>query len=417
MPDRSRFKKNTLYQYGLQAAKYLFPFITLAYLARALGVEAFAVRSYVLAVMEFMLVFLDFGFISYGTAAIAKAENNIGEQNSETSTIMLLRLLLCIIGGIALVPITLYIPILAAHPFYVALAYFGTCLKALLPDFVFQGREDMGIITSRFVVTQALAVVLIFIFVHRPEDLLLVAAIEAVASAVALIWSWANVLHKQGLSFVQIQKTELKRVLKESSTYFVASAATTIYTSLTTLFIGYFILDQTQIAYWSIAMTVVVAIQSLYAPIANSLFPHMVKRADFALFKNILVFGTPLVTVVAIIVAVLNEPIMLVLGGQEYLSGSYVIALASPLLVFSYPAVMMGYPILAAVGWVKELTATSVATGIFHITGMVLLVAFGVFNINTVAVLRCCTEVVLMLMRAYYVLKFRTQLIQNSSHE
>ena len=148
MPDRSKLWKNTFFQYVLQAAKYLFPFVTVAYLTRVLGPETYAVRAYVMAAMTFMLMFLEFGFTNYGTKSIAEA-TSLEEERDETSAITYCRFMLCGIGAVALIPITIMLPIMAANPLYVAIAFIGTCFKALLPDYVFRGQEDMGIITKQ----------------------------------------------------------------------------------------------------------------------------------------------------------------------------------------------------------------------------------------------------------------------------
>lgn len=409
MPDRSRFTKNTLYQYGLQAAKYLFPFITIAYLTRTLGADVYAIRAYVIATMSFMLVFLDFGFLPYGTGAIARAEDDIDEQNRQMSSIVILRTIICIIGAFAIAIMTVSIPLLAANPLYVAIAYIGTCLKVLLPDFVFQGRQDMGIITTRFVATQIIAVALIFLLIHGPSDLLLIPLIETLATAVGLIWSWANVFTKQGLSFVSIGTKKLLHVFKSASVFFVADASIALFSSLTTILIGIFITDQVQISYWSVAMTAIVAVQALYSPLANSLYPHMVRSRDFALLKRLLLTGTPCAIVGAILLAVLSKFVMLVLGGPEFVDGSYVLALLAPMLAFSYPAVMLGYPVLAAVGRARQLTAVSVGAALFHIAGLGILAATGSFTIFSVAILRCCTEALLMLGRAFFVWRYHIE--------
>ena len=189
MPDRSKLWKNTFFQYLLQAAKYLFPFVTVAYLTRVLGTDAYAVRAYVLAAMTFMLMFLEFGFTNYGTKSIAEA-TSLEDERDETSAICDSRFILCGLGAIALVPITLALPLMAANPIYVAIAFVGTCFKALLPDYVFRGQEDMGIITVRYVVSHAIAIALMFVLVKAPEDLLWVAVLETLASLIALVWSW-----------------------------------------------------------------------------------------------------------------------------------------------------------------------------------------------------------------------------------
>lgn len=406
MVDRSKLVKNAAFQYGLQIAKYLFPLITIPYLTRVLGADVYAVRAYLLAVMTFMLVFLDFGFLNYGTKAIAEAES-IEEERRVTSAITKLRGFMCLAGLVVLIPLTLTVPIMAAWPAYVALAYLGTCMKAFLPDFIFQGQEDMGIITQRYVASQAVCVALIFLLVRGPEDLLLVPAFEALANFIALAWSWANVVRKRGIRLVKVERRLLKSTYAASGIFFISSAATAILSSLTTLLIGIFIDDAAQISYWSIAMTAIVAVQALYAPIVNSLYPHMVKRRDFDVLKKLLIVGMPVVIVGTIAFAMLDDVIMLILGGEGFLPGAYIIAMVSPVLTLSYPALLLGFPVLAAVGRVRQLTISTVAAALFQLLGLIVLAATGYFTIESVAVLRCCSEAVLLAVRVKFSLDVR----------
>lgn len=388
-------------------AKYIFPYLTLPYLTRVLEPDAYAVRAYILAAMTFMQVFLDYGFNSYGTKVVAESINDEGLIHRVTSSIALLRIMLAVVGAIALLPVTSSIPIMGANPCYVAIAYLGVCFKAMLPDFIFQGKEDMGIITKRFVVSQAVATFLIFATVRAPSDLLWVPVIEALASFIALAWSWANALTVQGIRLVRPVTKELAYLFRQASIFFLSGASTTVFTALTTLMIGVFIVDQVEIAYWSVAMTAVNAIQSLYTPITNSLYPHMVKCKDFALVKKLLIVGMPVVFVGSVLFALLSNEVMWVLGGEQYLAGSYVISLVSPVLLFSFPAMLLGFPVLAAIGHVRELTTSSAISAFFHIAGLFVLVFTGQFSIACVAVLRVCTEMLLLIIRGGFAIRCR----------
>ena len=403
---KSRFAHNTVMQYGLQAAKYLFPFITIPYLTRVLGPDVYAIRAYILAAMTFAQVFLDYGFNSYGTRQIARRQDDLAAVGEETSAIALLRIVLCFVGALAVTAVTPFIPIMAQNPAYVAIAYVCVCFKAMLPDFVFQGLEDMGIITYRFVVSQAVATVLIFMMVHGPEDLLWVPTLEALAAFIAFVWSWGNVLRKRGIHLVRPLRDTLSSAFRTSSVFFLSNAATTIFTCLTTLMIGVLVEDAAQIAYWSVAMTSIQAIQALYTPITNSLYPHMCARQDFALAKRLLLIGMPVVLVGTIAFALLSDVVMLVLGGEQYLDGSYIVAMVSPVLLFSFPAMLIGFPVLAAVGQEKQLTTSSVVSSLFHIAGLIALALGGWFTIPAVCILRDCTEAVLLGMRGWFVLKW-----------
>lgn len=362
--------------------------------------------------MALIQVFLDYGFLTYGTKRIAENRDDITNIGLVSSAITFLRLLLCLVMGLVVVVLAEEIPLLSENKIYVAIAYFGVCCKATLPDYVFQGQEDMGIITRRFVGSQAVAVVLIFAFVHGPADILLVPLFEGIASLIALIWSWANVLIRRGIHFCKAPKSVLKEVFKASTVFFISSAATSLYSSLTTLLIGIFIFDVAQVSYWSISISIIAALQSLFYPITNSLYPYMCANRDFEMVKRLLLIGTPVVAIVTICLFVFSSQAMLIVGGLEYEDGAIVLSLLSPVLLLSYPAILLGFPVLAAFDSVGDLTKSSSIAAVFHLVGLGVLLGFNWFAIPTIAILRCCTEAVLLAMRTCYVIRARKQVAE-----
>lgn len=399
----ARIRRNVASQYLLQIAKYIFPFVTLPYLTRQLGPDAYAVRAYVLAAMALFQVLLDYGFTSYGTKVVAEAAGDFVEVCRTLTCVVALRSFLCVLGAAIVYVVSVNIPIMKENLAFVYVAYLGICCKAMLPDFIFQGQQDMGILTRRFVFSQAVSVILIFLLVHSPEDLILVAFCEGAASLVALLWSWHNVLFKRCLGFVRVPMSLLASAFKASSVFFASNAATTIFTALTTLMIGLYIDDLAQVSYWSLALTAVSAIQSLYTPITNSIYPHVCETKDISVVKRYLKIGLPVVFVGTVLFAQLSGLLMTILGGSEYVAGSYVVKLVSPLLLLSFPAMLIGFPILAAVDRVKQLTLSSVIASVFHVAGLFVLLSIGCFGIVEIAVLRCLTEAVLLGMRVAFV--------------
>lgn len=400
------FRRNLAFQYALQVARYLFPFITLPYLTRVLGPDEYSVRAYVLAAMSFMQVFLDYGFNSYGAKVVAENRESRYRIRIETTCISLLRAQLCIVGAVMLAAIVPLISIVAENWVYVVIAYVGVCFKATMPDFIFQGLEDMGIITKRFVLSQSVAVILILTLVRGPQSLLLIPVFEGLASFIAFVWSWANIMRTRRISYIRVRRSQLWATFKSSTVFFLAQASTTVFSTVTTLVIGALIVDRAQVAYWSIATTAVAAVQSLYTPITYSLYPHMVRRRDFHLLKKFLSFGLVVVTIGTLLFAALSEFIMRVLGGTEYLAGAPILVMIAPVLWFSYPAMLFGFPVLAAVGWVRQLTVSAVAGATFQLVGLLALAFGGWFSIESVAVLRCCTEAVLCFGRAAFVAQY-----------
>lgn len=404
-------RRNIIYQYLLQIAIYVFPFITLPYLTRVLGPDVYAIRAYALSAIGLITTFVSYGFNSYGTREVARHRDDADYLRRLTTMICLMRVGLAGVGLLAVLVIMPFIPLMAANPAYMLITYAGCCLTAMLPDFVFQGLEDMSVMTKRYVASKLVSIALIFAFIHGPEDIILVAVFEAVTSFVAFTWSWIDVVRVRRirLGFEDVTGRACLACFKSSTVFFLSAASTTIFTGLTTVMIGIYVTDTSQVSYWSIAMTAVGAIQSLYNPIVNSLYPHVVTHQDLRPVKRLLLVGMPAVFVGCIAFWLLADVVMLVLGGAKYVDGAGVVRLVTPVLLFSFPGMMLGFPVLAAVGKERWLTSSSMISAVFHVAGLAVLAATGTFSIFAVAVLRSCTEFVLVAGRMFFVVKWRRE--------
>lgn len=395
------FYKNTAWQYGLQIVKYLFPLITLPYLTRVLEPEGYAFYAYVVSFMSFAQVFVDFGFNLSGTKKIAQA-NSVAEENRIVGAVEQARLVLCVIAGIAVMIIASMLPITRGNLLYVFLAFFAVCGKGLVPDFLFQGHEHMGPITTRFLVSKSISTVLTFVLVHSMADILWVPVLDILSNGIALAWSFAAARRQfgTGIDFVPMRLALAE--LKTSGLYCFSNMSAQVFSGFTTLLIGVVVTDPAQISYWSLSMTAISAVQSLYSPIVNSLYPHMVNTGDYKFVRRLSLIALPAVLVGTVAFAFLSNFIILVLGGEQYLAGSWVLVWVSPLLVFSFFGMLFGWPVLGAVGKVAEVTRATVISALFCILALLGVSFAGVATLKVICVIRCITEALLLGIRFYY---------------
>lgn len=395
------FYKNTVWQYGLQIVKYLFPLITLPYLTRVLEPEGYAFYAYVVSFMSFAQVFIDFGFNLSGTKKIARAES-VAEENCIVGAVEQARLVLCVIAGITVMIIASLLPITRGNLLYVFLAFLAVCGKGLVPDFLFQGHEHMGPITTRFLVSKCVSTVLTFVFVHSMTDILWVPVLDILSNGIALVWSFAAARRQFGTGIDFVPMRVALAELKTSGLYCFSNMSAQVFSGFTTLLIGVVITDPAQISYWSLSMTAITAVQSLYSPIVNSLYPHMVNTGDYMFARKLSLIALPAVLVGTITFAFLSKFIMLVLGGEQYLAGSWVLVWVSPLLVLSFFGMLFGWPVLGAVGKVAEVTRATVISAVFCIVALLGVSFAGVATLRVICVIRCITEALLLGIRFYY---------------
>ena len=93
---------NFAYLLALRVAGYLFPLITLPYLARVIGVDKFGELAFAVSVIIFFETFVDYGFNYTATRDVSKNRDNKEEVSKIVSTVIFTRLLLMGVGLVIL---------------------------------------------------------------------------------------------------------------------------------------------------------------------------------------------------------------------------------------------------------------------------------------------------------------------------
>ncbi len=399
--SHSSFYKNTIWQYGLQALKYVFPLLLVPYLTRVLGAEEYAVYAYVLSFMGVAQVVAEFGFNLSGAKKVVELKGDIEALSRLVGTITVARVILLSVLFVAVMVISQFIPIMAANLVYVGWAFLATAGRAVLPDFLFQGYEKMGPLTTRYFASKGVQVGLTLLLVRGPEDIVLVAVADVISEVVDIAWSYRaqRRMFGVGISFPTLR--ESFNELRVSAIYCVSNVSSSLFSGFTTVIIGLALTDARDISYWSLTLTTVTAVQALYAPIANSLYPHMLGNQDFGFARKLALVAAPALAVGTAAYCLLAEQIMGILGGQEYVAGARVMLMVAPVLPISFYSILVGWPVLGAMGRVRELTASTVVAGAFNVIVLLLLYLTGRATLESICLVRWLVEAVLLGTRGF----------------
>lgn len=393
------FYKNTLWQYGLQVLKYVFPLLLIPYLTRVLGAEQYAVYAYVLSFMSIVQTIADFGFGLSGTKKVVSLKGDTAALSRLVGAITVARFMLLGVLLVLVMIIAQFIPIMASNLLYVGWAFLATAGRAILPDFLFQGYEKMRPLTTRYFASKGVQVVLTLLLVRGPEDLVLVAVADVLSEVVDVAWSYRAHKRMFGVGISRPTLRESVEELRTSAIYCVSNVSTTLFSGFTTVIVGLALTNQADIAYWSLTLTTIAAVQALYMPIANSLYPHMMGTRDFGFAKKLALLAVPALAIGTAAYCFLAEPIMLVLGGEGYVVGARVMWMVAPVLPISFYTILLGWPVLGAMGRVRELTASAIVAGIFNIVALTALYLTGRATLEAICLVRWLVEAVMLVCR------------------
>lgn len=399
---------NVAMLYMMNIAKLVFPLITLPYLTRVLSVECYGVVSYVKATMVYAQLVVDFGFMLSGVKSVTEARDDMEKVGGITGNIVLAKGMLSLAALAGIITVAFFIDILRENFLYTVLAFIPIALSVLLFDFLFRGLEQMHVIAIRYVIMKSISVALTLVLVKGNGDILWIPVLDILSSLVAIILTLIEV-KKLGIkiSFVESFKGSLA-ALKVSGVYFISEAATTVFGAFNTILVGIF-MNETDVAYWAVCLQLVSAVRAMYTPINNGIYPQMIKRKDIGIIKKVVKVFLPVVTIGCIIVMVFAKPILVIAGSSKYAAAAPVMRCLVPVLFFSFPAMLFGWPTLGAIGKAKENTKTTLAAAAVQLIGLGILIVTDRFEIMLVALLKSFTEICLMLFRLRYCWKFRDE--------
>lgn len=401
---KNRLIHNTLMLYIMNIAKLIFPLLTLPYLTRVLSVEKYAVVTYVKAVMTYAQLVVDFGFILSATKDIVMAEDD-EERGYITGDVMLGKGILAVASFVVVAVISFRLPMLRQNMLFVFLSFVAVALTVFFADFLFRGLEKMQVMTIRYLITRSITTILTFVMIKNDANILLVPSLDIIGNIAAVAWVWFEI-RKTGIKVrIKSLKSALAKI-KESCIYFLSSMATTAFGALNTLLVGIFC-SASDVAFWGLTMQLVNAVQALYTPVTNGIYPHMVREKDFKVIWTALAVFLPVIAAGCLIIYFGADTILLLIGGQKYAVAAPLLKWFIPLLFISFPAMLFGWPALGAIGKTKETTKTTIITAMAQVCGLIVLLGVNGFTLENLAILRAATELLMCGMRMSYCYRYR----------
>ena len=398
--------KNTILLYMLTFAKMVFPLITLPYLTRVLTKDSYGVVTYVKSCMTYLHILVDFGFLYSAVKDIVNCNGDKQKIGVATGEVLVGKVLLGLLSLVVAVVLCFCIPILKDYFVYTILSAVAVMITAFLLDYLFRGLEKMHVLTIIFVIMRGLTTALTFIFVKSDKDLLIIPILEIIGNILAVAISLLFLYrYKIKLIFPKIKNVFLR--LKESAIYFISSMATTAFTALLTLLIGIFITDLTLIAYWGVSIQLINAVVSMYDPIMKGIHPQMVKHKNIKFIGKVLCLFMPIVLAGCLLCFFIPETIITIIAGKKYIDAVPIFRGLIPVMLISFPSMLMGWPSLGAINKEKQVTFSTIVSALFQVSVLGILILFDAFTMTAIIILRSVTEFVLMLIRGYFVLKYK----------
>jgi PST family polysaccharide transporter len=238
--DQKTLASNFGYLMLLQIAGYVFPLITIPYLARVIGVEGFGKIAFAAAVVVWFQTVSDWGFNYTATRDVARNRDNMEEVSKIFSNVLWARILLMVVSFVILFFLTEMIPYFKEHQAILLVTFLIVPGHIMFPDWFFQAMERMKYITIFNLVSKALFTALVFVLIKEKQDYILQPLLMSLGYLVCGIGAMYIILAKWKIKLYAPHWSPIKQTISSSTDVFINNMVPNLYNSFSTVLLGFY---------------------------------------------------------------------------------------------------------------------------------------------------------------------------------
>lgn len=391
---------------ALQVVSYVLPLVSLPYLSRVLGVENFGLVFFAYAFMQYLIMLTDYGFGLSATREIATNRHNTKNLSNIFSAVTISKFVLLLLSYLILIMVTIFIPKIRENWLVFHLYFLMVVGNVMYPVWFFQGMERMKYITFLNILAKTLFLFLIFIFVKQSADYIIVPLLESLGFMISGLIGFYFAIKEFNIKFYIPSFSSIKKQLKYSTEFFLSRASVSLYTNTNSFCLG-LISSNILVGYYVAAEKIYRAIGGLSYPLNNALYPFIAKNKDIKTYKKVTAIAIIVNTFICAVVFIFAPKFITIFYGAEMLNASAILRTFCFGAFIAVPHMMIGYPLLGAMGYTKEVNVSVIISSIVHVVGLLGLYLTNKMTIYTISYLAVFTEYFVFVLRAYWVWKYK----------
>lgn len=348
-------KYNFIMNFILTASSILFPFITMPYVTRVLTADGVGRLNFVTANVAYFCMVASLGIPTYGIRACARVRDDRAALSKTVQELLLLNSITTAVVSAAFVASLFLVPQYAEERTLFLISGLTLWLNVIGVSWLYSALEQYSYITVRSLVFKVLSIVLMFLLVKSKADYILYGAILVLASAGSNILNFINM--RKFVTLRPVPGLDLRRHLHPVMIFFATSAATSVYTNLDAIMLGFITGSKVANGYYDVSTKIKIVLVSLVTSLGVVLLPRLsyyVQQGNRDEFRRVVVkafnFVLVLATGLMIYFIVFAKDSILLISGSGFLGSVLPMQLLMPTVLFVGLTNVMGIQILVPMG-------------------------------------------------------------------
>lgn len=238
--DGKALASNFGYMMLLQIASYIFPLLTIPYLAKTIGVDGFGKIAFAAAVIVWLRTITDWGFNYTATRDVSRNRDNPEIVSEIFSNILWARIFLSLISLLLLLLLIEVIPHFNDNKMILLVTFLMVPGQVFFPEWFFQAMEKMKYITIFNIASKALFTALIFVFIKEKSDFILQPVFMSLGYVVSGLFAMYVITVQWKVKVYLPNLKIILKTIKNSTDVFINNLMPNLYNSFSVVLLGFF---------------------------------------------------------------------------------------------------------------------------------------------------------------------------------
>jgi len=398
--DNNLILKNISYLSFLRLINIAVKFLLVAYLVRILGEINYGLLTWSEAIIQFLIIFVNFGFNIYAARYIVENREDKNRINEIITSILAIKLCLLILGFVLLFALSFFKPF-SIHSNILFLMLFMGLGEVLFPIWFYQGIEKLKEAMYITVFSKFMLLAGTFIFIKGPEDLLLFVFLLVITNILMGTAGYISLVKNHNFKPVWVKMPVLKGYVKDAYMFFLGMFLSLTFNFATIFLIGlYFSMEF--VAGFDVALKIVLVAIIPFDILQQAVYPTVTRNKDKKLIRRLIALSFLAGMVLMVLLYSFSDSLLGIFGGTEMIKYKEVLQALSVMVPFSALTFILGSCTLLAFGYTKEFNYSLIISSALYILVVIILILTGHMTFWNLVYLRVISDIILVLIRVYY---------------
>lgn len=352
--QQKSLKLNFIMNAILTMSSFLFPLITFPYVSRILLPIGTGKVSFANSVVTYFVMISQLGIPTYGIRACAIVRNDEEKLKKTVYELFLINVVMSILAYIVFFVALIYVPRLRAERTLFLITGTLIFFNTIGVEWLYKALEQYTYITVRSIIFKFIALIAMFALVHDVDDYVIYGGISIFAASASNAFNFIRL--RKIIGKKKVSQLNFKQHFKPVFTFFIISCATTIYTNLDNVMLG-FMKDDVEVGYYNAAtkiknilVSIVTSLGTVLMPRASYYLQNGMEDEFYKLSKKAIKFVFLAATSMMIYFMLFAREGVLFLSGEAFEGAILPMMIVMPTLLFIGLTNIMGIQMLVPMG-------------------------------------------------------------------